>query len=154
MDATGRDGFEVAIEAVARVTAPGGPRAVATLSFAAGFNIERFGFLDLTVADASGVTLNATSLVYMTSEAVTEAPTLAPTHSLPPTPTPTLAPTKFEQVCGAVPGDVDGLNGVDITDALLIAKHTQNHTMPTTLCDDRLAFGCGDVNGRSYSCYR
>jgi len=57
-----------------------------------------------------------------------------------------ISPTKFEQFCGAEPGDVDGINGVDVTDALLVAKYTQGQDLPTSACDTRIAFGCADVN--------
>ena len=57
-----------------------------------------------------------------------------------------MAPTKFEQFCGPDPGDVDGINGVDVTDALLVAKYTQGQDLPTAACDTRIAFGCADVN--------
>ncbi|KAH8064384.1 hypothetical protein JL722_1249 [Aureococcus anophagefferens] len=40
-------------------------------------------------------------------------------------------------------GDVDGLDGVDVTDALLIAMYTQDLALPTTTCYERIDFGCG-----------
>ena len=60
-----------------------------------------------------------------------------------------MAPTKFEQFCGAAPGDVDGSTGVDVTDALLVAMYTQGQELPTSTCDARIAFGCADVNADS-----
>ena len=38
------------------------------------------------------------------------------------------------------------LDGVDVTDALLIAMFTQDLALPTTTCYERIDFGCGDVN--------
>jgi len=52
---------------------------VATLHFDEGFDIERFGFVEPLVTDAQGVSLlNVTSLVYLTPEASTDAPTPRP----------------------------------------------------------------------------
>ena len=100
----------------------------------------------MTVADDGGAALAVSSLAQLTTEAVSDAPTLLPTASHPPTRVPTMAPTKFKQFCGPDPGDVDGINGVDMTDALLVAKYTQGQHLPTATCDTRIAFGCADVN--------
>ncbi|KAH8053536.1 hypothetical protein JL722_9378 [Aureococcus anophagefferens] len=120
---------------------------LATLRFDDEFFIERFGFLELVATNAAGVSLpNVSSLVYLSSEAATQTPTFAPTQTPAPTRVPTTAPTVFETFCGSVPGDVDGLDGVDVTDALLIAMFTQDLALPTTTCYERIDFGCGDVN--------
>ena len=139
-------GSAIGLFATENCLAGGKSQPVATLHFADGFHVESFGFLEMTVADDGGAALAVSSLAQLTTEAVSDAPTLLPTASHPPTRVPTMAPTKFEQFCGPEPGDVDGVNGVDVTDALLVAKYTQGQDMPTAACDTRIAFGCADVN--------
>ena len=139
-------GSAIGLFATENCLAGGKSQPVATLHFADGFHVESFGFLEMTVADDGGAALAVSSLAQLTTEAVSDAPTLLPTASHPPTRVPTMAPTKFEQYCGPDPGDVDGVNGVDVTDALLVAKYTQGQDLPTATCDTRIAFGCADVN--------
>ena len=139
-------GSAIGLFATENCLAGGKSQPVATLHFADGFDVESFGFLEMTVADDAGAALAVSSLAQLTTEAVSDAPTLLPTASHPPTRVPTMAPTKFEQFCGPDPGDVDGINGVDVTDALLVAKYTQGQDLPTAACDTRIAFGCADVN--------
>ena len=139
-------GSAIGLFATENCLAGGKSQPVATLHFADGFHVESFGFLEMTVADEGGAALAVSSLAQLTTEAVSDAPTLLPTDSHPPTRVPTMAPTKFEQFCGPDPGDVDGINGVDMTDALLVAKYTQGQDLPTAACDTRIAFGCADVN--------
>ena len=55
---------------------------MATLHFDEGFDIERFGFFEPLVTDSRGVALpNVTSLVYLTTEAASAAPTPRPFYS-------------------------------------------------------------------------
>ena len=137
-------GSAIGLFATENCLAGGKSQPVATLHFADGFHVESFGFLEMTVADEGGAALAVSSLAQLTTEAVSDAPTLLPTASHPPTHVPTMAPTKFEQYCGPDPGDVDGVNGVDVTDALLVAKYTQGQDLPTAACDTRIATrACG-----------
>jgi hypothetical protein len=139
-------GSALGLFATENCLAAGKSQPIATLHFADGFHVESFDFLEMTVVDDTGAALAAVSLAQLTTEAVSDAPTLLPTASHPPTRVPTMAPTKFEHFCGPDPGDVDGINGADVTDALLVAKYTQGQGLRTSACDMRIAFGCADVN--------
>ncbi|KAH8058112.1 hypothetical protein JL721_9570 [Aureococcus anophagefferens] len=94
------------------------------------FFIERFGFLELVATNAAGVSLpSVSSLVYLSSEAATQTPTLAP--ALTPG-----APAVGDRADGSGAADGEVLRRIDfgcggvnldgatsILDAVLIARH-------------------------------
>ncbi|KAK7237541.1 hypothetical protein SO694_00099091 [Aureococcus anophagefferens] len=95
------------------------------------FFIERFGFLELVATNAAGVSLpNVSSLVYLSTEAATQTPTLAPTRER----RRPRAPDDRADGSGAADDDVlrahrfrlrhvNRDNATSILDAVLIARH-------------------------------